>query len=456
MQNKSKKIHFIAIGGSVMHNLAIALHLKGYNVTGSDDEIFEPSFTKLKEKGILPEQTGWFPEKITNDLEAVILGMHARNDNPELLRAKELGIKIYSFPEYIYEQSKDKQRIVIAGSHGKTTITSIILHVLKFFNKDFDYLVGARIEGFDQMVKLSDAPIIIIEGDEYLTSPLDPTPKFLHYQHHIGLVSGIAWDHVNVYPTFEAYAKEFDKFADQTPKAGSLIYCEEDHLATVICGKERPDVNRKDYKTHKHKIKDGKTYLVTDYGDIPVQIFGKHNMQNINGARQVVKKTGLSSEQFYEAIQSFKGAANRQELLSSNGHTIVFKDFAHAPSKVEATTKALKSQFKNRKLVACVELHTFSSLNKEFLTQYQGTLNEADTAIVYFSPHTLELKKLQPLSQEDVKNSFQRKDLEVITDNQKLEEFLLKRDWKDANLILMSSGNFNGLDTKALAKKITG
>lgn len=455
MEEKKEKVHFIALGGIVMHNLAIALHKKGLEVSGSDDEIYEPSYSRLKENGLLPEKSGWQPEKITKDLDAVILGMHARADNPELVKAQELGLKIYSYPEYIYQQSQNKQRIVIAGSHGKTTITSMVLHVLKYFNKDFDYLVGAGIEGFDLMVKLSkSAPIIIIEGDEYPASPIDKNPKFLHYHHHIGLVSGIAWDHINVYPTFDAYVKEFDRFADMTPKGGTLIYCEEDNMASVICGKERADVNRIEYQTPKYKIKDNVTYLDTEEGEIPIQIFGKHNMQNLEAARVLLKNIGITNKDFYQAIQSFKGASNRQQLVASNSHTAVFKDYAHAPSKLEATTKAVKEQFKDRKLVACFELHTFSSLNKSFLSQYQNSLNSVDTAIVYFNPKTVEHKKLNPISKEDIVNGFQRKDLKVFTDSNELQEYLLSFDWGDTNLLLMSSGNFNGLDFKSFAQKI--
>jgi UDP-N-acetylmuramate: L-alanyl-gamma-D-glutamyl-meso-diaminopimelate ligase len=455
MQDKKEKVHFIAIGGSVMHNLAIALHKKGLEVTGSDDEIFEPSYSRLKENGILPESNGWNSERITKDLDAVILGMHARANNPELIKAQEMGIKIYSFPEYIYQHSQDKQRIVIAGSHGKTTITSIILHVLKFLQKDFDYLVGASIEGFDLMVKLTkSAPIIVIEGDEYPSSPLDKTPKFLHYHHHLGLVSGIAWDHINVYPTFDSYAREFDRFADITPKAGTLIYCEEDNLATVICGKERTDVNRIEYKTAKYKVKEGKTILKTEIGDVPVQIFGRHNMQNLEGARHLLKLIGVTSESFYAAIQSFKGANNRQQLLASNGNTSVFKDFAHAPSKLEATTKAVKEQFIDRKLIACFELHTFSSLNKNFLSQYQGSLNSVDEGIVYYNPKTVEHKKMEPISKEDVYDAFQKKGLKVFTDSDELKEYLSSLKWDNSNLLMMSSGNFGGIDLKSFAEKI--
>jgi UDP-N-acetylmuramate: L-alanyl-gamma-D-glutamyl-meso-diaminopimelate ligase len=450
------KVHFIAIGGSVMHNLAIALHHKGYEVTGSDDEILEPSRGRLQQVGLLPPEIGWFPEKIHPGLEAVILGMHARMDNPELLRAQEFGIRIYSYPEYIYQQSVDKQRVVIAGSHGKTTITSMILHVLHFHGRKFDYLVGAKIEGFDTTVKLTeDAPIIIIEGDEYLSSPLDRQPKFLHYHHHIGLISGIAWDHINVYPTFEDYVRQFEEFADASPKGGVLIFDETDDLVAVICRKEREDVASMEYTMHKHVIRNGQTYLITpDSVEVPVRVFGEHNMKNISGARTVLARIGIGDRRFYEAIQSFKGAANRLELLGESPYTTIYKDFAHAPSKLEATTQAVREQFPNRQLIACLELHTFSSLNKTFLNQYRDTFNEADESIVYYNPHTLAHKRLENLSEEDVRAAFNNPNLRVFTDSQALKAMLLQHQWKDKNLLLMSSGNFNGLDMKQLASEV--
>lgn len=448
--HSSQRIHFIAIGGSVMHNLAIALKEKGYKVTGSDDDIFEPSRSRLEKAGILPPSNGWDPNRVTEDLDAVVLGMHAKADNPELIKAQELGLKIYSYPDFIFENIKDKQRIVIAGSHGKTTITSMVLHVLKYHNRAFDYVVGAQIEGFDNMVKLSDAPIIVIEGDEYLTSPLDRTPKFLKYQHHIGLISGIEWDHINVYPTLEDYVKQFDHFADATPKAGTLIYCEEDDMATLICNKEREDVQRVEYKEHPSRIENGTTYLLTENGEVPVKVFGRHNMQNLSGAKEVLKKVGVTSDQFYEAIQTFKGAANRLELLKEKENHAVYKDFAHAPSKLAATTKALKEQYKDRQLVACLELYTFSSLNKAFLAQYQGTFNAADIAIVYYSPKNLVLKNLETFSAEDVKLAFNRSDLLVFTEIAELKQYLMSLDWNNKNLLMMSSGKFDRLDLHEL------
>jgi UDP-N-acetylmuramate: L-alanyl-gamma-D-glutamyl-meso-diaminopimelate ligase len=451
-----RKIHFISIGGSVMHNLAIELHLKGFLITGSDDEIYEPSSSRLAQYELLPEKTGWYPEKVTDDLEAVILGMHARQDNPELAKAKELGIKIYSYPEYIFEQSQHKQRVVIAGSHGKTTITSMVLHVLKYNGRMFNYLVGAQLDGFENMVKLSDeAPLIVIEGDEYFTSPLDLTPKFMHYQPHIALISGIAWDHFNVFPTWESYVKQFELLADSLPKAGTIVYDETDDMLDVIGQKERTDVVSVAYNVHPNKIENGQTVLITDEkGEVPVLVFGDHNMKNISGARVICERVGITDEEFYNAIQSFKGASKRMELLGHNDITSVYRDFAHAPSKVGATTKAVHEQFPDRKLVAVAELHTFSSLNKEFLKQYRRKLDTADVAVVYFNPLTIEHKRLEPLTEEDIRNAFKREDLEIFTNTEDLTGFLKDQRWENANLLLMSSGTFGDMDLNELLESV--
>ncbi len=454
MLTKGDKVHFVAIGGSVMHNLAITLANKGLIVSGSDDEIFEPSKTRLLNKGILPEQEGWDASKITKDLSAVIVGMHAKADNPELQKAKELQIPIYSFPEFILSQSEDKQRVVIAGSHGKTSITSMVMHVLNFHNREFDYLVGAQLEGFQTMVKLSDAPVIIIEGDEYPSSPDDSTPKFLKYQHHIALISGIAWDHFNVYKDLDTYVKQFEILADATPKAGTLICLEEDSMVDIICKKEREDVTSIPYSTHKYEIENNQTYLITPNGKIPVSIFGKHNMQNLSGAKALVQRLGITESMFYEAIKSFKGAARRLEFLAKNDQTYIYKDFAHAPSKVKASTEALKEQYPNRKLLAVLELHTYSSLNKDFINQYQSSLNAADEAVIYFNPKTVEHKKLEPLSEKDLKNAFQREDIKVFTNSDELRSFLLSQNWENKNLLLMSSGNFDNIDLTKLSQAI--
>lgn len=445
-----EKIHLIAIGGSVMHALAIALHKKGIRVTGSDDQFFEPSRSRLSENGLLPDSEGWKPELITSDLDAIVLGMHAHEDNPELLKAQELGLKIYSFPEFIYEQSKHKQRIVIGGSHGKTTITSMIMHVLKFHDRDFDYVVGARLKGFDNMVKLSDAPIIIIEGDEYLSSRIDPTPKFLRYKHHIGLISGISWDHINVFKTEEDYVHQFDKFGDATPKAGTLAFNEEDPLAQIIGVKERPDVTPLPYGVHAHIVENGVTYLVHGNEQTRLKIFGKHNMLNLSGAMQICSRLFISDADFYDAIKSFESPALRLEVLSSNGNSTVYRDYAHAPSKVQATTFSLKEQYPERELLACLELHTYSSLNKAFLDRYKDTLKFCNKAAVFFNPKAVEQKKLESLSKEDIIESFNYPELKVFSDPDELKEYLLSLNRSNRNLLLMSSANFGGLDLNSI------
>jgi UDP-N-acetylmuramate: L-alanyl-gamma-D-glutamyl-meso-diaminopimelate ligase len=456
MANRKQKIHFIAIGGSVMHNLAIALKEAGHEITGSDDEVFEPSRSALLKHGLLPQKEGWFPEKIDSSTDVVMLGMHASKDNPELLKAQSLGVKIYSFPDYIYEHSRDKQRIVIAGSHGKTTITAIIIHVLSHCKRNFDYVIGARVRGIENTVKLTaDAPIIIIEGDEYLASALDQTPKFLRYQHHLGLISGIAWDHANVFENEEDYVRQFDLFADQTPKGGILIFCEEDPLALMIGKKERGDVSEVSYKSHPHTSDNaGHFYLTEGKEKFRIKVFGSHNYQNIGGAREVLKKIGVTNEQFFDAIQSFEGASGRLEVVHQSNSSTVYKDFAHAPSKVKATVKAVKELNPSRELVACVELHTYSSLNKKFLPQYKDSLKHAQTPVVYFNPEKVKAKKLEPLSAAEIQKAFSNPQISVFDNASQLQEFLLKQSWKNKNLLMMSSGNFGGIDIKTLSEKL--
>lgn len=449
------KVHFIAIGGSAMHNLAIALVKKSYKVSGSDDEIFEPSRGRLKNYGILPEKTGWYPNKITPKLDAVILGMHAKEDNPELIQAQKLGLKIYSYPEYLYEQSKTKKRVVIGGSHGKTTITSMILHVLNYHNILNDYMVGAQLEGFEVMVKMTeDAPVMVLEGDEYLTSPIDRRPKFHVYKPDIALISGIAWDHINVFPTFKNYVEQFEIFANLITENGTLIYCNEDKEVQKIGTSTRTDIKAIPYSIPEHSIENGITYLLFNGNKIPLIVFGEHNLMNINGARLVCTELGITDEMFYTAIQTFTGASKRLELVAQNEHTTVFKDFAHSPSKLVATTNAVKNQFKERELVACIELHTYSSLSQNFLSYYNGCLDNADNAKVYFNPHTIELKKLPSITKGQVKKAFNNEKLEVYTDSNKLLQDLLKMDWKNKNLLMMSSGNFDGIDFVNLAENI--
>ncbi len=454
--DKKQKIHFIAIGGSVMHNLAIALTRAGHEVTGSDDEIFEPSRSNLKQHGLLPEKDGWDPARITPSLDFVILGMHARKDNPELLRAQEFGIQIYSFPDFIYQHSRDKQRVVIAGSHGKTTITAMIVHVLNYFNRKFDYVIGAKVNGIENTVRLSDAPVIIIEGDEYLSSALDPVPKFLRYQHHIGLISGISWDHANVFPTEEDYVKQFDLFADQTPKGGILIYCEQDSMALMIGKKERTDVVEISYKSHSHAAdNNGQFFLTNSKERIPVRVFGSHNFQNISGAKEVLKKLGITTNQFFEAISTFEGAAGRLQKIKEYNSCVVYKDFAHAPSKVRATVKAVKEIYPSRDLVACLELHTYSSLNKKFIPQYKDTLKAAQVPVVYFNKEKMVAKNLEPFSESEIRGAFSNQGIQVFDDAGKLESFLTGLKWKNKNLLMMSSGNFGGINVADLAEKIS-
>lgn len=445
------KVHLIAIGGSAMHNLAIAMHKKGYQVTGSDDEIVEPSRSRLANLGLLPMEDGWFPEKITTDLDAVILGMHARKDNPELVKAQELGLPIYSYPGYIYEQSKDKTRVVIGGSHGKTSITAMVLHALHFCEMDCDYLVGAQLKGFDTMVRITaEAPRILLEGDEYLASPIEPFPKFHLYRPHIALLSGVAWDHINVFPTFDLYVEQFRIFADKIEQNGALIYFEGDEELQKIASQCRGDIRCKPYREHASEIKNGVTYLINGEERISLKIFGKHNLQNLQGALLVCEEMGMKSADFYAAIQSFTGAAKRLELVFASETTSVFKDFAHSPSKLKATTDAVREQFPQRKLIACMELHTFSSLNEQFLLEYQGSMAKADKALVYFNPHTVAHKKLKPITTEQVKAAFGSTNVEVYNDSAVLLEALKKEDWNMSNLLMMSSGNFDGLSFEAL------
>ena len=439
-----------------MHNLALALHQRGATVTGSDDEIFEPARTRLAAAGLLPAAEGWFPEKIDAGLSAVIVGMHARPDNPELARAQELGLKVYSFPEYIYEASKDKQRVVIGGSHGKTSITALILHVLRAHGRQFDYAVGAQLAGFDLMVQLTDeAPVIIIEGDEYLSSPVDRRPKFHLYQHHIGVISGISWDHINVFPTEENYREQFQIFANQTPKAGVLIYDRDDEQAHLVAVPTSPDVTYIGYGPHESVVRQGQTLLVTKReSEVPIQVFGEHNLRNISAAKEVCKQLGIKGKDFYKAAATFPGAARRLELVRQGATSVVYKDFAHAPSKLRATARALKQQFPERRLVACLELHTFSSLNPAFLPQYAHCFDAPDVAVVYFNPHVLEHKRLPPLPPEAVQAAFARPDLQVFTDSAALADFLHQQAWANTNLLLMTSGTFDGLDLGALAAEV--
>ena len=449
------KIHFIAIGGAVMHNLAIALHKKGYEVSGSDDEIFEPSRSRLARYGLLPGNQGWDPVKITPDLNTVILGMHAREDNPELEKARKLGLQIRSFPEFLYEQTLDKKRVVIGGSHGKTTITSMIMHVLKYHGVSFDYMVGSIVDGFETMVGLSEtSEIAVFEGDEYLSSALDRRPKFHLYKPHISLISGIAWDHMNVFPTYENYLEQFRIFIEKTEVGGSIIYSGDDPEVINLVRSSGRLLDYIPYHGHPNRIREGRTYLIDDDREHPVSVFGHHNMQNINGAKLVCEMLGISNEMFYNAIQNFTGAGKRMQLLEENDQTAVYLDFAHAPSKVRATTRALKEQYPERWLTAVLELHTFSSLNADFLPLYEATMLAADKAIVYFNPVTVAHKKLPEISVDQVKDAFNQPDLWVYNDAEKLVKDLLNSEWNGSNLLIMTSGDFDGQDLVTLAKTI--
>jgi UDP-N-acetylmuramate: L-alanyl-gamma-D-glutamyl-meso-diaminopimelate ligase len=448
------RVHFIAIGGSAMHNLAIALSRKGYMVSGSDDEIFEPSRTRLEKQGILPIEIGWFPDKISEDLDAVILGMHARSDNPELNKAKELGLPIYSYPEYLYEQSKNKKRLVIGGSHGKTTITSMLLHVAKVLEVNVDYMVGAQLEGYDCMVKLSeDAPFIILEGDEYLSSPIDLRPKFHLYKPHVAILSGIAWDHINVFPTFENYVDQFRIFCELIEKEGTLIFNEEDEALCKVTSELKHDIHLIPYKTPNYRVVPEGTVLTYENKSYPLQIFGAHNLQNALSAMHMANELGISAAQFFEALKSFTGAGKRLQKVVSNASFEMFKDFAHSPSKLKATTKAVKEQFQNRKLIACMELHTFSSLKKDFLPHYKDAMKMADIALVYFSPEVVKHKKLEPISKEMVAEGFGGNVI-VYNDTQEVLEFLRNQDWENSTLLMMSSGNFDGINYDELGEEL--
>lgn len=430
-----------------MHNLALALHQKGYEITGSDDAIYEPSLSRLKKYDILPEKFGWFPEKLDNSIDAVILGMHAREDNLELKKAEELGLKIYSYPEFLYEQSKDKTRVVIGGSHGKTTITAIILHVLHYHNREIDYMVGAQLEGFENMVHLtSENDFILLEGDEYLSSTLDRRPKFHLYKPNIALLSGISWDHINVFPTYEVYREQFQIFVDSIVSGGIIVYNEEDPAVVKIVEETLNQIRKHSYSTPQYRVENNITVLDTPEGEMPIELFGYHNINNLAGAKWICQHMGVDEDDFYEAVSSFKGASKRLEKILEQKQTTVYKDFAHSPSKVAATTKAVREQFPQRKMFACLELHTFSSLSPRFITQYQNSLDPADEAVVYFSPEVLENKKMAPLTPSQIREAFQNEDLLIFTNAKEFETYLKDLEYNNAVVLLMSSGNYGGLN----------
>jgi len=451
----SKHIHFIAIGGAAMHNLSIALHKKGYKITGSDDTIFDPSKSRLEKYGLLPEKFGWYPEKISSDIDAIILGMHAKPDNPELKKAQALGLPIYSYPEYIYEQTKNMNRVVIAGSHGKTTITSMVLHVLDKTGKKVNYMVGSQLKGFEVMVKLDDdLDTVILEGDEYLSSPLDSRPKFLWYRPHTTLISGIAWDHKNKFPTEEIYIDQFRNYLKVVEKNGNIIYNEEDDKVKQIVEEFKGNINKIPYRTPDYRNEGMQYFLINKDTEIPLKIIGRHNIQNLEGARKICNILGVSNDDFDEAIKSFEGAQRRLEIIYKDKDTFVFKDFAHAPSKAQASVNAVKESFPDKEVIALLELHTYSSLDSEFLPQYKGKLQNADKAIVFYSPNAVKIKGLKNIDAETIKKQFDREDLIVYTEPEKLHKDLFAMDLKGKVLLMMSSGNYGGLDEKALIEKI--
>ena len=448
------KIHFIAIGGSIMHSLAMVMHAMGHKVTGSDDEIYEPSLSRLATLGLLPDQMGWHPEKIQKDIDVVVLGMHARADNPELIKAKELGLNIESFPEFIYNISKDKTRIVVAGSHGKTTTSGMIAHVLDKCGIKADRMIGAKI-GALEPVAITDAPIIVLEGDEYLTSPLDPRPKFFHYHPQITIITGIAWDHMNVFPTYKSYVDQFRQLIESLGSTDLLIYCAEDEDLVALVEDVEPVCKFIGYHSHPYSMSDGMVIIEEDNGlSYPLEIFGNHNLQNLKAAQIATHAIGLSSVEFYSAIQSFTGASKRLQLLHKSDHVTAYLDFAHAPSKVKATVNAVREKHPDAYIIACLELHTFSSLNPEFLPQYKGALAEADVKIVYYSPHTLAVKKLPDLSSDQLADYFDALDLIVVTSADKLKAAVLaSRKDVDSVLLWMSSGRFDGVDLFGVSSK---
>jgi UDP-N-acetylmuramate: L-alanyl-gamma-D-glutamyl-meso-diaminopimelate ligase len=438
-----------------MHQLAIALHRKGYRVTGSDDEIFEPARSNLEREGLLPATVGWNPERVSGDLDAVILGMHAKPDNPELRRAEGLGLTIYSFPEYIFQESRDKVRVVIGGSHGKTTTTSMVMTALRSAGKDFDYLVGARLEGFPQSVNITHAPVIVCEGDEYPASALEKSPKFHFLFPHIAVLTGIAWDHINVFPTFEIYLEQFRIFLDKIEPGGVLIYNQTDPVLAELVEEHPKPIRKIGYDVPAHRIESGITLVMLEGHAGALKVFGEHNLLNLHAAWLVCKELGMDAAAFLNGMADFTGAAKRLELLASTPALNIYRDFAHAPSKVKATIRAVKAQFPGRKLIAVLELHTYSSLNEQFLAEYHGSLADADAAAVYYSPHALELKRLPPLPAEKIIAGFDKKGLTVLSEKRDLEDWLLKQSYKNVNLLFMSSGNYDGLDIQAVTDRIT-
>lgn len=447
------RVHFIAIGGSIMHNLAIALAKKGYLVSGSDDHIYEPSRTNLEKEGLLPE-AGWDPARITQDIDAVVVGMHAKGDNPELLKAQEMGIRIYSYPEFIYEQAAEKTRVVIGGSHGKTTITSMIMHVLKSIGRDFDFLVGAKLDDFEHMVRLTkDAPLIIIEGDEYLASPIDQRPKFHLYKPNIALISGVAWDHVNVFPTFENYVNQFRLFIKSIEPKGTLVYNKEDKVLQELVLEDRSKINKHGYRTPEYTINKGITYMHTHIGDVQLQVFGRHNLSNIAAAFTVCEWLGVGRDEFFAAIRQFKGATRRLEYVASDNDSVVYQDFAHTPAKLRASIHALKEQFPDKALVAIIELHTYSSLSESYLNEYRDTMREAEYPAVFINQEALKQRNAETISEATLKLAFGQPNLVYLDGIDRMKRYLDEMPPEGKNLLFMSSGNYGGINLVNFADK---
>ena len=452
-----KNIHFIGIGNSVMHNLAVALHKKGFTITGSDETIADIAQSRLSQNGIMPNDKEWHPEKITKKLDAVILSQYVPTDNTELVKAQKLGLKVYSYPEFLYEQCQNKVRIVIGGSNGKTTITSMIIHALTFNNFDVDFLIGAELDGFNTMVQLTDeAQLIIIEGDENISSSIELNPKFQFYKAHIGLISGIAWDHANVYPSFYIYIDQFRRFIDSIEPGGSLIYCENDIMVKRLVDEHRTDLEKIPYNTHPYETFENKNFLIVDSGRIPMSVFGEHNMQNVAGALQICRMLGLTEQMFYNAMLTYKGTSKRLQLLGKNDSVNVYLDFAHSPSKLSATIKAVRQQFPKRHLVACIELHSTSTLNESFIEQYNGTMDLADTRLVYYNPNIANSKGKKIVDAEQVFNAFGNAQVKVFTDQAELLKEIQSIEWINKNMLFMSSGNFSGINFEEIVEEITG
>ncbi len=450
------RIHFIAIGGAAMHNLALALRQNGHQVSGSDDEIYNPARDRLAAAGLLPETFGWHPEKITPALDAIVLGMHARPDNPELLRAQALGLPVFSYPAFMVEQAREKKRYVVAGSHGKTTTTAMAMHCLRKAGYDFDYLVGAQVQGFDTMVRLSDAPALLVEGDEYFASPLDHTPKMVRFKPHFAVITGIAWDHINVFPSFRDYVAQFDRLVEAIEPGGSLAwYADDSELQQLVARHTGEHWQSLAFSPFPARVEQGRTRIdLPGKEPAPLQIFGRHNLLNAKAASLICRDFGMDEYEFLQHLSDFQGAAKRLQLLAGSEHCQVWLDFAHAPSKVAATVSAVQQQYPDRPLTACLELHTFSSLNRDFLPQYAGSLDGADRAAVFYSPHTIEMKKLPAISVDEVRAAFKHPRLEVFTQKTALAEWLESQRWAARNLLLMSSGTFDGLDSHAMAKNL--